>query len=84
MIVTSGFNAIAHAVEALYSEQWNPVTEYLAIQGTRSIVTALPRILENPSDKEGRAQALFGAWACGTCLAQASMGLHHKLCHLLG
>src|SRR5882672_7351344 len=28
--------------------------------------------------------ALFGAWACGSCLGAVGMSLHHKLCHVLG
>ena len=28
--------------------------------------------------------ALFGAFACGTCLGMSDMALHHKICHALG
>jgi len=40
----------------------------------------------NPSSQvsEARAQALYGAWLCGSVLGQVSMALHHKLCHTLG
>src|SRR6266513_5442109 len=31
-----------------------------------------------------RADALYGAWLCGTVLGQVGMGLHHKVCHTLG
>jgi maleylacetate reductase len=37
-----------------------------------------------PFDLAARAEALFGAWACGTCLGTVGMSLHHKLCHVLG
>src|SRR5947209_6710024 len=33
--VTSGFNAIAHAVEALYAEDNNPITSLMAEEGIR-------------------------------------------------
>jgi maleylacetate reductase len=28
--------------------------------------------------------SLYGAWLCGTCLGSTTMGLHHKICHVLG
>ncbi|MCC8953526.1 iron-containing alcohol dehydrogenase [Bradyrhizobium sp. Pear77] len=41
--VTSGINAFAHAAEALYAANANPVTSMLAKQGMEAIVRALPR-----------------------------------------
>lgn len=84
MTMTSGFNAIAHAIEAMYSPDTNPITRSLAVSGIKAILDALPLLKADPSNVIGREKALYGAWACGTCLGQASMGLHHKLCHLLG
>lgn len=84
MTVTSGLNAIAHAVEALYAKDANPLISMLAEQGIAAIARALPRIHLNPDDVEARSDALFGAWACGTCLGAVGMSIHHKLCHTLG
>ncbi|MGH8386192.1 MAG: maleylacetate reductase [Pseudomonas sp.] len=84
MTVTSGMNAIAHAVEALYSKDANPLISMLAEQGIAAIARALPRIHLNSEDKEARSDALFGAWACGVCLGAVGMSIHHKLCHTLG
>jgi alcohol dehydrogenase class IV len=81
---TSGMNAMAHAVEALYARDRNPVISLMAEEGIRSLARALPRIVNNPQDREARADALYGAWLCGTCLGAVSMALHHKLCHVLG
>ncbi|AMO76104.1 maleylacetate reductase [Pseudomonas citronellolis] len=84
MTVTSGMNAIAHAVEALYSKDANPLISMLAEQGIAAIGRAIPRIHANAQDKEARSDALFGAWACGVCLGAVGMSIHHKLCHTLG
>jgi len=84
MTVTSGMNAIAHAVEALYTQDRNPIISMLAQQGIEALVRALPAIHADSNDREGRSDALFGAWACGTCLGAVGMALHHKLCHVLG
>lgn len=81
---TSGINAIAHAVEALYARDRNPVISLMALEGIAALAGALPAIVENPGDKKARAAALYGAWLCGTCLGAVGMALHHKLCHVLG
>ena len=82
--VTSGLNAIAHAVEALYAEHRNPPTSDLARAGIAALAAALPNIVAEPGDRAARSEALYGAWACGTCLGTVGMALHHKACHVLG
>ena len=82
--VTSGVNAVAHAVEALYAKEANPVISLMAEEGIAAIARALPRIHSDPQDKDARADALYGAWLCGVCLGSVGMALHHKLCHTLG
>ena len=84
LTATSGMNAIAHAVEALYAQDQNPVTSMMAEEGIRAIARALPVIMREPGNVEARSDALYGAWLCGTCLNAVGMALHHKLCHTLG
>jgi alcohol dehydrogenase class IV len=81
---TSGMNALAHAVEALYAGDRNPIISLMAEEGIRSLARALPKIVNDPQDRTARADALYGAWLCGTCLGSVGMALHHKLCHVLG
>jgi alcohol dehydrogenase class IV len=80
----SGMNAVAHAVEALYSHEGNPIVSLMAEEGIRALANALPGILKDPRNLEGRTDALYGAWLCGIVLGSAGMALHHKLCHVLG
>lgn len=80
--ITSGLNAIAHAVEALWAPEANPITSSLAVQGIEAIGKSLPLIKKDANDRDGRSNALFGAWACGTCLGAVGMSLHHKLVSL--
>jgi maleylacetate reductase len=84
MSVTSGMNAIAHAIEALYAREANPVISLLAEDGIRALVRALPSITRDPGNRDARSDALYGAWACGVCLGSVGMALHHKICHTLG
>jgi len=80
----SGMNAIAHAVEALYARDGNPIIDLFAREGIAALVRALPKIQIAPDDIQARTDALYGAWLCGTCLGAVSMSIHHKLCHVVG
>ena len=84
MSITSGMNAIAHAAEGLYAQDSNPVMDLMAEEGIRALAQALPAIRQRSDDGEGRSNALYGAWLCGTVLGNVGMALHHKLCHTLG
>jgi maleylacetate reductase len=82
--VTSGANAMAHAIEGLYAENTNPLIALIAEEGIRALASALPRFSQVLDDVPARTEALYGAWLCGTVLGATSMALHHKLCHVLG
>lgn len=84
MTVTSGLNAIAHAVEALYAPDASPIISLMAEEGIRGLAGALPDLVENATDLGARTRALYGSWLCGACLGATTMSLHHKLCHALG
>ncbi len=74
MSVTSGVNAIAYAAEALYARDGNPIISRLSEDGIRALVRALQKLKENAADPEARSDALYGAWACGTCLGLRGNG----------
>ncbi|OWV65484.1 maleylacetate reductase [Rhizobium sp. R339] len=84
MSVTSAMNAMAHAVEALYARDRNPISTLMAAEGLRAFKTSLPDIIAAPRAPGARADALYGAWLCGTVLGTVGMALHHKICHTLG
>ena len=84
LTITSGLNAMAHAAEALYARDRNPIITLMASDALRALSGALPVLAKDAGDREARAGALYGAWLCGAALGGASMALHHKLCHTLG
>jgi maleylacetate reductase len=79
---TSGLNAIAHCVEALYAPDGNPIIALQAEEGIAALADGLPRLSD--ADGDARAKCLYGAWLAGIALDSTSMGLHHKICHTLG
>ncbi|MGW0083038.1 maleylacetate reductase [Streptomyces sp. NPDC003393] len=84
MAAASGLNALAHAVEALYSEDGDPLAFLMAGEALTALAAHLPGVVERPDDVEARAGALYGAWLAGACLGTVGMALHHKICHVLG
>ena len=81
---TSGMNALAHCVEALYSKDRSPLIELMAAEGVRALVAGLPTAVEKPADLAARTACMLGAYMAGSALGSSSMGLHHRLCHVLG
>jgi maleylacetate reductase len=84
MTVTSSLNAIAHAVEALYAPDANPVTSLMAVEAMKAFKSGLPVLRDAPRDGEARGLVLYGAWLCSTALGYVAMSLHHKLAHTIG
>jgi alcohol dehydrogenase class IV len=80
----SGMNAIAHSVEALYAVDTNPVVGLMAQEAIRAMAEALPALTDGAQAATARSTALYGAWLSASAFASVSMGLHHKLCHVLG
>lgn len=77
----SAMNAMAHCVEALYAADASPLVAMSAEEGARALGAGLRRLAAGDDAAD---LLLYGAWLGGTALGAASMGLHHKLCHVLG
>ncbi|MER8983538.1 MULTISPECIES: maleylacetate reductase [unclassified Mesorhizobium] len=84
LTVTSAMNAIAHAMEALYAPDRNPVIVLMCRDAMIAFKDGIPRLIRDPQDRAARTQALYAAWCCSTALGYVSMALHHKLAHVFG
>jgi maleylacetate reductase len=84
LTASTGINALAHCIEALYSKTRNPLSTAAATSGVQHIFNALLGCYQFGSDLEPRSEMLLGAHLAGLSLASVSMGLHHGLCHVLG
>jgi maleylacetate reductase len=84
LTAASGMNALAHAVESLYAPDSTAQSSAVAEEAVRVLAHGLPRAVSQPNDMDARTHALRGAWLAGWALGSATMGLHHKLAHVLG
>ena len=81
---SSGMNAMAHCIEALYAVDANPLTSLAAVEGLSLMSSSLPMLASQPTDREQRGLALRGAWLAGFSLGTVQIALQHKLAHTLG
>ena len=85
--ITSSFNALAHAVEALWDSSASPTSLLIAESGAKAVVRGLLLIARDGMSHDSLEvcrELLYGAYLCGSVLNSNTMGLHHKLAHLLG
>ncbi len=84
MTASSGINALAHCVEAVYSITRHPLSTAAALSGAQHIAQALPRCYATGEDLEARTGMLIGSHLAAVALSNVAMGFHHGLCHALG
>ena len=84
MTASTGINALAHCIEALYSVKRNPLSTLAATSAVYYIFDSLLRCYTNGSDSAARRDMLLASHLAGLSLASVTMGLHHGLCHVLG
>jgi len=84
LTATTGMNCLAHAVEALYPKEPNPIAADLAERCIEALSIGLPGSVEQPDDLKAREQALYGGFLGGLLVTMVGIALHHRICHVLG
>lgn len=79
--VSTGFDALTHAVESAVSNLGTPFLGALAATAIRLILRHLPTAAENPQDLSARSGMLEAAFLAGLCQSTASTGVAHALSH---
>lgn len=84
LTASTAMNALAHCVEACYARDVNPIVPPAALEGIRRIVNSLPTCVARADDIDSREELQLGAYLAAFSIANATMALHHGLCHVLG
>ena len=84
LTASTGVNALAHCVEALYSKNATPEDRGMAEHAAGLLIKHLPLCTAAPGDLYHRYKLFEGSMEAGLVLASAGMGVHHGLCHVLG
>lgn len=81
---STGINALAHCIEAVYSTSATPLAIAAALEAAARMSRALPACVDDGTDLDARSEMLVAASLAGFSLAHAGMALHHGICHSLG
>lgn len=81
--VGTGFDALAHCLEAYCGPGYHPLADGVAVEGVRLIFENLPKVAANPNDIEARGHMMSAA-AMGATAFQKALGAIHALSHPVG
>jgi alcohol dehydrogenase len=74
---TSGFDAIAHAVETFVTTSRNPLSEAFSREAWRLLERNYERVLAAPGDLEARGAMQLGAYFAGMAIENSMLGATH-------
>ncbi|MEO8757397.1 MAG: iron-containing alcohol dehydrogenase [Devosia sp.] len=81
--VGTGFDALAHCLEAYCAPGYHPMADGIAVEGVRLVLENLPKVVANPNDIEARGHMMSAA-AMGATAFQKGLGAIHALSHPVG
>ena len=74
---TSGFDAIAHAVETFVTKSRNALSEAFSREAWRLLEANYERVLTQPNDLEARGAMQLGAYFAGAAIENSMLGATH-------
>ncbi len=83
LTVWTGFDALAHCLEAYCAPGFHPMADGIALEGLRLIDHYLPKAAANGTDIEARS-AMLAAAAMGATAFQKGLGAVHSVSHPVG
>ncbi|MFZ0664338.1 MAG: iron-containing alcohol dehydrogenase [Acidimicrobiales bacterium] len=82
--VATAINALAHGVEALFSDLRTPEVELLSREVITIMSADLPLLEIEPHSVDVRTRLMLGAYFAGRVLQNARTGLHHVISQIIG
>ena len=80
----TGMDAFSHAVEAIHTQNHQPIADAMALHAIRLIMEYLPRCVEQGDDLFVRGQQQLAAVIAGIACSTTFFGLNHAMAHPLG
>jgi len=84
LTAATGFDALAHALEAVTSTLANPISDGLALDAIPRVVNYLPRAVEDGGDLEARRELAYAATVAGMAFLSGRVHLGHAVGHSVG
>jgi len=84
LTVTTGLDALTHAVEAFIGNSTTETTRKNALESARLVFENLPRVCEDPNNIRARSQMLRASYLAGLAFTRSYVGYVHAVAHSLG
>ncbi len=78
LTATTGFDAIAHAVESFVTTKRTPLSELYSREAWRLLANNFERVLHEPQNIEARAAMQLGAYFAGAAIEASMLGATHS------
>lgn len=79
LTVSTGLDALSHALESLWNVNANPISTDFAIGAAREMLATLPALIEDRSNLELRCRAARAALSAGLAFSNTKSALAHAL-----
>lgn len=81
--LSSGFDALSHAIESLISNKGNIFTKTLAREAVKLIIQNLPKCYDDHEDLDARENMAYGEYMAGLAYSNSGLGIAHSIAHAL-
>lgn len=81
--LSSGFDALSHAIESLLSKRSNIFTATLAREAVKLIIQNLPVCYDDPENLDARDKMAYAQYMAGIAYSNSGLGLAHSIAHAL-
>lgn len=81
--LSSGFDALAHALESLITNKSNMLSETLSKEAIKIIVKNLPICYDDPENLEARENMAYASYIAGLAYSNSGLGIAHSIAHAI-
>ena len=79
--LSSGFDALIHAIESLLSNKANTFTKTLSREAIKLIANNLPLCYDEPTNIDARENMSYAEYMAGLAYSNSGLGLAHSIAH---
>lgn len=72
--VSAALDSVVHGTEAYVAKKSNSIARMLALEGMRTVLISLPKVVDKPDDLESRKHVMYGAFLAGLALMHSGTG----------
>jgi len=83
LTANTGADALAHALEALWTKKAQPITDYLALRAVKIIFENLKKVCEEPQNMEAREEMSLASLLAGMAISNTGTGPAHAISYPL-